>query len=113
MKNKRLSKRYNKYGKPYCFNCKEEVRYDNDIVRQALYKLGKLEDLEEQTGCPLDVYVRATIGGIWYSIAGVMKQCYVDTINGSKIIFAMKGTNIWFELSNYKKTWWLKEDKEE
>lgn len=80
---------------------------------QIVNKLGKLEDLEEQLGCPLEVYIRATRSGIWYSTAGVMKHCYVDVIDASKIIFAMKGTNIWFELKKYQKTWWLKEDRSE
>ena len=80
---------------------------------KCIDKLGKLEDLEEQLGCPLEVYVTATRSGIYYSIAGVMKHCYVDVIDANKIIFAMKGTNIWFELKNYKKTWWLKKDRSE
>ena len=42
-----------------------------------------------------------------------MKHCFVDVIKASKIIFAMKGTNIWYELNKYKKTWWLREDKSE
>lgn len=86
---------------------------DKDYVGEAINKLGKLEDLEEKLGCPLEVYVKATRSGIWYSIAGVMKHCYVDVIDASKIIFAMKGTNIWFELKKYQKTWWLKKDKSE
>ena len=57
----RLTKKYNKYGKPYCFNCEEEVRFDNDIVKKALYKLGNLEDLEEELDVDLIEFLSESI----------------------------------------------------
>lgn len=92
----------------------DELYEENQIyVEKELEYADKCHKLEEEIGCPLEAYVKATISGIWYSMAGVMKHCFVNVIDANKIIFAMKGTNIWFGLSDYKKTWWLKEDKTE
>ena len=74
-------------------------------------KLGKLEDLEEQLGCPLEVVFKA------------LKQDYIFTKSGkhSRLEFGTYGFEwcICYELRtqirvvDYKKTWFLKEDKSE
>lgn len=112
----RLTKKYGKYDKPYCFNCKEEVRFDNDIVRQMLYKMGGLEDLEEELGCPLDVVAKAIIQNCIYM--GFLTETEIGLVwedNEPKYVISVEqwenGNQV--ELKDYKKTWWLIEDKSE
>ena len=81
---------------------KEELMY---------VKLGKLEDLEEELGCPLEVVFKA------------LKQDYIFTKSGkhSRLEFGTYG-DFWsicyglrtkLRVDGYKKTWWLREDKSE
>ena len=75
-------------------------------------KLGKLEDIEEELGCSLEVVFKALKEGIvvpeydaWFPTVSLVK---------------VKLSNIWcfecqatlHELKDYKKTWWLPEDEE-
>ena len=80
-------------------------------------KLGKLEDLEEKLGCPLDVVVKALKIGIYTNLKNwnredLTKYFCLNLYNldtewylGNPIIFV--------NLKDYKKTWFLKEDKSE
>ena len=80
-------------------------------------KLGKLEDLEEQLGCPLEVVVKALKIGIYTNLKNwnredLTKYFCLNLYNletewylGNPIIFV--------NLKDYKKTWWLREDKSE
>ena len=80
-------------------------------------KLGKLEDLEEKLGCPLDVVVKALKIGIYTNLKNwnredLTKYFCLNLYNldtewylGNPIIFV--------NLKDYKKTWWLREDKSE
>lgn len=117
---KRLTKKYGKYGRPYCFNCEEEVRFSNAIVKDALYKLGRIEDLEEQIGCPLEVIVEAQVSGFY----GKLKEeefCFYNPVEDFIVIdfrlgriqvaLSMDFYNvITFYLTDHKKTWWLKKE---
>ena len=91
-------------------------------------KLGKLEDLEEQIGCPLEVLVKAIKNGIWF-INTKDELEYIDEAlafntksDSGKFVFdnccyycknieKIKCNEIYLE--DYKKTWWLMEDKSE
>ena len=56
----RLTKKFNKYGRKYCFNCKENISFSNggdNIVYKSLYKLGQYEDNEEKIGIDLNIIV--------------------------------------------------------
>lgn len=89
---------------------------------QLVQKLGRLEDLEEQLGCPLEVREKALIKDfIWYDDNGRLIQ--VIPMNsgyimekGKKIavLNCIYNFNFWLAIKckDYKKTWWLKEDKE-
>lgn len=91
-------------------------------------KLKRIENIEEELGCPLDVLFKAFKNGIWF----INKQDELEYIDESlginqkkynnKFIFdnygyrcknneVEKSTEIYLE--DYKKTWWLKEDKSE
>ena len=67
--------------------------------------------LQEEIGCPVDVYVNATINGIivngeWFSVK-IHKDNY-------GYYFALSNGSAYpFYLSSYQKTWWLKKDKSE
>lgn len=96
---------------------------------QPYLKLGKLEDLEEQIGCPLEVYTKLVYDTPVYDLNGNkgfvqtvkkyevdarirVKRYVVDVIyfsneKGAKDV--VRG----FPLEHYKKTWWLKADRSE
>ena len=107
-------------------NCKYQQLYDFEEYNEledyvdcdltlAIDKLGQLEDLEEQQGCPLNVVFKAVQNGI-----------YTKNLPSENIIkqFNLQLSNIqteWYlfnnimcvNLKDYKKTWWLKEDRSE
>ena len=79
-------------------------------------KLGKLEDLEEQIGCPLEVREQALTNGIY------IKNIYGDMVNFKvMLVYKNKELGYYFRIINdgvvllkdYKKTWFLKKDRSE
>lgn len=75
--------------------------------QMCLNKLGKLEDLEEQLGCPFEVIEKAIKNGIYTNVySGI---CYVTRSDD----YLLVSDDYDVRLSDYKKTWWLKEDKSE
>lgn len=95
---------------------KEELMYE---------KLGKLENLEEQIGCPLEVVITPYFkrGKLEVFYRGKMREViravafeqatrpYMDVFYRDNEKEQFKVKTIW--LDDYKKTWWLKEDKSE
>ena len=89
-------------------------------------KLGKIEDLEEKLGCPLEVIFKAIYSGIytnwdWYydefdinaELSHIDNVYYgVNPFGKISIMFGYKKETI-IDLKDYKKTWWLKDDKSE
>ena len=111
----------------------EKVKNTEDYIRLAtkdkqefINKLGRIEDLEEQIGCPLEVVFKAIKNGIytnwdWYydefdinaELAHIDNVYYgVNPFEKISIMFRYKKETI-IDLKDYKKTWWLKEDKSE
>lgn len=90
---------------------KKQKQYIRLVSRLAVdNKLGKLEDLEEQLGCPLDVVFEAIKNGI-YDKKGFHYTVILDLdfLRAYPLdLFDEK-----WQLSDYQKTWWLKEDKSE
>lgn len=83
---------------------------------QLMYeKLGQLEDLEEKLGCPLDIINKALKKGIY------IKNIYDEMTNFKcRLTYKNEELGWYFNIINgyvmvkdYKKTWWLKEDKSE
>lgn len=85
-------------------------------------KLGKIEDLEEQIGCPLEVLFRALKDGIYarednssfyeyqmQEVRGVATDGFI-VISESAPYPECDWTCYY---KDYKKTWWLKEDRSE
>lgn len=115
----RLTKKFNdnsgyeveEYGSKY-----SEVKLD--AYFDAVDKLGKLEDLEEEIGCPLEVRCRIVTDSVIYDENGVdYKVVYIykehfdcenpfDNEMGYCDLCA-------FSWADYKETWWLKRDKSE
>ena len=83
-------------------------------LNEVNHKLGKLEDLEDELGCPLDVVFKAIKYGV--------RTKFLDRLNNvslyyneeySLVVFNDFGSNVYVKLKDYKKTWWLKEDMSE
>lgn len=107
----------------YSLNDRERFINNKDFgtVKQALLKAQKNE---KGFGCPLDIVVKAvkqaTFKGLYFDTVdtdgfkrkGFIK-CYLDYDGFTNRFFWATGWNgdIW--LSSHKKTWWLKENKEE
>lgn len=74
---------------------------------EITYKLGKLEDLEEELVCPLEVVFKALQNGIYTNVYSGL--CYVGLYEN---YFQVSDDYVVY-LKDYKHTWWLKEDKSE
>ena len=84
----------------------EELMYD---------KLGRLEDLEDELGCPLEVLSEISKNG-FYEHYGYIPPYHISRIDIFKreIMYYDEETNYFtVKLKDYKKTWWLKEDRSE
>ena len=80
-------------------------------------KLGKLEDLEEEIGCPLEVYVGISQQNITkvydeYGMEYIILKVIRDQFNACNFMNGLNNTLV-CEWKDYKKTWWLKKDKSE
>jgi hypothetical protein len=87
--------------------------YEVDLydISNAVNKLGKLEDLEEEIGCPLkarcNVFYNSTIYNcLRYKMT--VKETYDD-----HFIAVIENDIFSFDYKDYKKSWWLREDKSE
>lgn len=89
----------------------EYLRKEDEIFyKRNREKLDKLEDLEDELGCPLDVVFEALKEGIiipkkWYPTVRLEKFKISEDWN-----FTWQCGNV--KLSDYKRTWWLPSDKE-
>lgn len=114
-----MSRLTNKWKNEY--TPKPEAFDKNQDIIPLLEKLGKLEDLEEELGCPLEVMLKALKYGFydkygkWYKDYdfNLKYDWLLSNPNDKYLIF--DGEDIYFELKlrDYKKTWWLKEDMSE
>lgn len=104
----------------------EQEMYDD--LRKVRKKAQKYDQLTEQLGCPVEVYVKLTLSRelFWLKDNGeIVKNSYnyIDdiTINEKEKSFAVidyeydddwGGGVVWETLyfKDYGKTWWLKED---
>lgn len=114
----------------------EEFTLNHKLRNDLLNKLGQLEDLEEEIGCPLEVVFKAIEDGI--VIIGDINQYGNMTLwLANKPLEALVGEKLDFEeprlikynewcfscdggsyrgcvrLKDYTKSWWLKEDRSE
>lgn len=100
----------------------------NVKAREEMYdKLFELENIEESLGCPLEVVFKAMKpmiaegGGIYIErdYDGYIRfgkwsvYSLINTENGYGFIPCFENESQIRYLKDYKKTWWLKEDKSE
>lgn len=90
----------------------------NDIVRaNARQKLGELEDLEEQLGCPIEKLIEFSRQETVYTIYGThTNEIVIVDLNLCRIHISINGdinNSYCLYFKDYKKTWWLKWDKSE
>lgn len=96
-------------------NCKERGR----IEYAWADKLQKLEDIEEELGCHLEVVFNALKNGVYMAITKDDRDFkYFSTVEISNeyiYLFNSKHSSICLsaKIKDYKKTWWLSETKEE
>lgn len=101
------------------------ISISKNLLQSAYDKLGKLEDLEEELGCPLEVVITPYFkrGKLEVFYRGKIREVirvvafeqatrpYMDVFYRDNEKEQFKVKTIW--LDDYKKTWWLKEDKNE
>lgn len=82
---------------------------------KAIQKLGKLEDLEQDLGCPLDVVFKALTFGFVNSLKEKFSTNeYNITLWKTDFGWVLYITGLGCHpLKDYKKTWWLSSDLEE
>lgn len=99
------------------YKVKNDNRDWEKSMQNCINKLGKLEDLEEELGCPLEVVFKALNEGITF----LKKSYQFDTSNRITLhysdhfkcdYFLITYEGQIFNLKDYQKTWWLKGDKD-
>jgi hypothetical protein len=102
----------------------EKVKNTDDYIRLAtkdkqafINKLGRLEDLEEEIGCPLEVVREALKYGIYFKdLIKDYKLIYIPAVTLTSINtewYLSNQINICLNVKDYKVLWWLKADKSE
>lgn len=104
-----------KLNKPYVIDNNTIMYYwINSSGLNMANKLGKLEDIEERLGCPLEVRERAMDNGVYDSNGKHWNiEHYVPHLKSLHTKGIMTHTEKHFPLKDYKITWWLKKDKSE
>jgi hypothetical protein len=91
-------------------------KQDEIFYKKNREKLDKIEDLEDELGCPLEVVFEAIKEGIYcvdYDNQKIRKFIAPLCFNSTSKQFYWYGNNIGYpDLKDYKKTWWLPSDKE-
>ena len=91
---------------------------NTDVLK---YKLGKLEDIEEDLGCPLEVVFKALKYGIYLKYDKYLfSRCKFQKLEvslkydyGRYLLAPIHKADFSVSLEDYKKTWFLKEDRSE
>ena len=115
------------------------VQNDACYELYAINKLGKLEDLEDELGCPLEVVFKALNEGIIINEEGFVNSAYDNktfnkendsyyddlTLYNTGVGYYFEDTSspygdpecgdigCWVDLKDYQKTWWLKGEKDD
>lgn len=85
-------------------------------IDETDFKLGELEDIEEEIGCPIEVVFKALKNGIYLEESkSITTSIYYHILENEFVIEWYKSKEDYgYELlKDYKKTWWLREDKTE
>lgn len=93
---------------------RKELYYQCEEEFKALSKkLSEVESLEKELGHSLEKFSKAT--KIYSDLQDKMKEYKIIGVNfpENKIYFLMDFVPMYVEFGDYKKIWWLKEDKSE
>lgn len=96
------------------YKVKNDNRDWEKSSQNCINKLGKLEDLEEKLGCPLEVVFKALNEGIYIATEKIdfflrPRLYFSDDYKNWCFEFAFGGYVV--HLKDYQKTWWLKGEK--
>lgn len=94
-------------------NTEDYIKLATRDKQEFINKLGKLEDLEEELGCPLEVMVKAIKNGIYYDDKFEYPVFILDKDNFKDKNYHLLVVGTIVYLKEYKETFWLKEDKSE
>ncbi len=97
---------------------------DLEYLEKCIRYHDKYGELEEQLGCPLDVLGKALIQNCFYDVYGNKIETDIGYINQEGTTGIVMSIQEWengnycgedwtMYLKDYKKTWWLREDKSE
>ena len=106
----------------------EKVKNTDDFIRlptkdkqEFINKLGMIEDLEEELDCPLEIVFKALKNGIYTKESELDKELELYDVR----CIDLRGLGVISKIcsygecdftcyyTDYKKIWWLKEDKSE
>lgn len=86
----------------------------NKLEKQEMEN-AEYKKLEKPLGCPLDVVFKAITNGVYYEdVANRIQYLPVElhfSLDGDFVLFC--NDDEYLLVKNYKKTWWLMENKEE
>lgn len=99
----------------------KERPLSNQGLGEIIHKLYKLEDIEEEIGCSLEVVFKALKEGIYCEYSkSLFNKCKLQKLKVYLVYdygyYSLKPTHkadFLLDLYEYKKTWWLKEDRSE
>jgi len=94
--------------------CLKNYNIRNANLNKAIEKLGKLEDLEEELGCPLEVVFKALKDGIYKKDEDILFEATLRIHNNEIYLCQPYDDKLLHKVlvKDYQKTWWLKGEKE-
>lgn len=86
-----------------------------DLFNKVYNKLGKLEDLEDELGCPLEVVFKAFKEGVYKKDENIIFEATLRIYNGEAYLCQPYDDRLLHKvlLKDYGKTWWLKGERNE
>lgn len=105
----------------------EDRKEAEKLIKQDLDKLSKLENLEEELGCPLDIFVSIMLGKIDEIVINYAGACGYEPLYEELTLAKVDGiidgyihnclcidTNMCeVPVKDYHKNWWLRGEKDE
>lgn len=115
----RLTKKFN--GEYYRKDA-NTIMFNSEVDYSAIQKLGKLEDLEQELGCPLEVVIQKIKELMEENKNKTNYNCCLEYDSFRKLWYiqdyryyygSYDVDNPELYLKDYQKTWWLKGEKDE
>lgn len=106
--------RLNKLGK--LEDLMEKYKIENtDVLEKIIVRHDSYTMLEEELGCPLEVLSIISKNGFYYDYGYIppYRISRIDIFNKEIMYYDEEKDYFIVKIENYKKTWWLKENREE